>query len=244
MSHPVNGIMNIDVPFFEDCLRVCEGTKCDLMISSPGGDANTAEKLLKMCRTRFSEFNVIVPNSAKSAATMLALGADKIYMSYISDIGPVDPQIPFITPSGQTQLIPARAYIKGLELIRDRVKGGEPVILFTPILAQIRPEMIAFCEEAIDFSKDYLRRWLPRGVLKGSNIDPESVINKLIEGDTFKSHGQVIDYTDAKQLLGNNIELINQINIETEYYKIEEYFCSEKLNSPIPTPHRGKSSTI
>jgi len=26
---------------------------------------------------------------------------------------------------------------------------------------------------------------------------------------------------------GNNIELINQINIETEYCKIEEYFCHD-----------------
>lgn len=103
MTHPMASIMPLDVPIFEDMLRTSsEATRADLMINSPGGDANTAEKLLIMCRTRFSdEFNVIVPNFAKSAATMIALGADKIYMGYLSELGPVDPQISVPLPTGQ-----------------------------------------------------------------------------------------------------------------------------------------------
>jgi hypothetical protein len=106
-------------------------------------------------------------------------------------------------------MIPARAYIRGLENIRDRVVKGEPTILYAPILAQIRPEMIAFCEEAIEFSKDFLRRWLPVGILRGSKIDPETVISELVEGRKYKSHGQVIGYAEAKSLLGERIELVD-----------------------------------
>lgn len=182
MSHPMSGIMQLDAPLFEDCMRVCEGHKADLMINSPGGDANAAEKLLKMCRFRFSEeFNVIVPNYAKSAATMIALGADRIFMGYLSELGPVDPQIQVILPTGQTQLIPARAYIQGLENMRDRITRGELSTVFVPILAQIRPEMIAMCQEAIEFSKDFLRRWLPRGLLREGKVSPETVVEALVE---------------------------------------------------------------
>jgi len=210
MSHPMSGIMGLDTPFFEDCMRVCEGPKGDLMINSPGGDPNAAEKMLKMCRFRFpEEFNVIVPNYAKSAATMLALGADRIFMGYLSELGPVDPQVPVPLPTGQTQLVPARAYIRGLEEIRDRIARGEPSTVFVPVLAQIRPEMIAFCKDAIEFSKDFLRRWLPNGVLKGSKIEPATVIEALVEGERYKSHGQVIDFTEARSLLSDRVEIID-----------------------------------
>jgi hypothetical protein len=211
MNHPMASIMQLDAPLFEDCMRVCEGPRGDLMINSPGGDANTAEKILKMCRFRFSEeFNVIVPNYAKSAATMLALGADRILMGYLSELGPVDPQIQIILPTGQTQLIPARAYIRGLENIRDRIARGEPSAVFVPILAQIRPEMIASCEEVKEFSREFLQRWLPRGVLKGSTFNPEIVIEALVGGERYKSHGQVIDYTEARSLLGDRaVQLID-----------------------------------
>jgi len=210
MSHPMSVIMSQDAPLFEDCMRVCEGQAGDLMINSPGGDANTAEKILKMCRYRFSkEFNVIVPNYAKSAATLIALGSDRILMGYLSELGPVDPQVQSILPTGQTQIVPARSYIRGVENIRDRITRGEPVSVYVPVLAQIRPEIIAICEEAIEFSKDFLRRWLPKGVLKGSKIDPETVIAELVEGQRYRSHGQVIDHADARKLLGDRVELID-----------------------------------
>jgi len=209
MTHPMASIMPLDVPIFEDMLRTSsEATRADLMINSPGGDANTAEKLLIMCRTRFSdEFNVIVPNFAKSAATMIALGADKIYMGYLSELGPVDPQISVPLPTGQVQFVPARTYLGGLERIRERIANGEPPQVYLPILSQIRPEMIKLCEEAIDFSAEFLRKWLPQGVLKNSASKVNEIVEALVGGARYKSHGQVIDHGEAIRL-GLNIELI------------------------------------
>jgi len=36
---------------------------------------------------------VAVPRHAKSAATMIALGADQVHMGLLSELGPVDPQV-------------------------------------------------------------------------------------------------------------------------------------------------------
>lgn len=65
----------------------------DLMLSSLGGDGETALRMARMCHEGRDEFRVIVANRAKSAATLLALAADTILMSDTSDLGPVDPQV-------------------------------------------------------------------------------------------------------------------------------------------------------
>ena len=149
--HPLSGIMSQDIIHFEEILRTTAGaTEGYLIINSPGGDGNVAEKIITMCRQRFTKsFNVIVPNFAKSAATMIALGSDKILMGYLAELGPIDPQLG--NPMGG--FIPARSFIDGLEMIRGKVKAGDPVQMYLPMLAQIRPEILAQCQSAIDGSR-------------------------------------------------------------------------------------------
>ena len=64
-----------------------------LMLASPGGDGETAVRLTRSIQRRCRELTVIVPTEAKSAATLLALGAHHIVMAPFSDLGPVDPQL-------------------------------------------------------------------------------------------------------------------------------------------------------
>src|SRR4030043_45737 len=120
---------NQDIPLFEDLLRSTAGAdEGYLIINSPGGDGNVAEKMIVMCRQRFTKsFKVIVPNFAKSAATMIALGTDKILMGYLAELGPIDPQVG--NPLGG--LIPARSFVDGLEMIRRNIiEKGDPVQMY------------------------------------------------------------------------------------------------------------------
>ena len=147
--HPLPSIMIQDIPTFEDLLRsLGEMEDGVLMINSPGGDADAAEKMLMMCRKRFKHsFKVIVPDYAKSAATMIALGSDEILMGYLSELGPIDPQFR-TAPIGPG--LPARSLIDGLDVIRKKVQEGDPIQLYYPMLMQIRPEQIARAERAIN----------------------------------------------------------------------------------------------
>jgi len=72
-----------------------------LMLDSPGGDGETAVRLVRSAQARCRELTIIVPNQAKSVATLLAMGAHHILMGPTSDLGPVDPQFPFPNPSGR-----------------------------------------------------------------------------------------------------------------------------------------------
>jgi len=67
----------------------------DLIIVSNGGDPNVSWRLISILREKFSKVNVLLPYVAYSAATLLALGADKIIMHPYSNLGPVDPQLTY-----------------------------------------------------------------------------------------------------------------------------------------------------
>lgn len=64
-----------------------------LLLVSPGGDGGVAVRLARMAQASCRELVVIVPEMAKSAATLLALGAHSIVMGPTSDLGRIDPQI-------------------------------------------------------------------------------------------------------------------------------------------------------
>jgi membrane-bound ClpP family serine protease len=196
-----------DIPFFEDLLRSGHGEKGVLMINSPGGSGEAAEKILLMCRKRFTKsFKVIVPDFAKSAATMIALGADQILMGYLSELGPIDPQF-MTSPMGPG--IPARSLIDGLEIIREKVKGGDPIQLYYPMLSQIRPELIARAQSAIDESREFAEKWLKQYQLKDDPKQAKQVAEWLSASDKvkkYKSHGKVL----------NVDECLNELHLKVE----------------------------
>lgn len=65
----------------------------DLLLVSLGGDPTVAWRLVSLIRERVGKFNVLVPQAAYSAATLIALGADEIVMHPHGNLGPTDPQI-------------------------------------------------------------------------------------------------------------------------------------------------------
>ena len=210
-GHPFGLVMSQDALLFEDILRsLPDQSHGYLMLTSPGGDPNAAEKLLFMCRKRFTDgFYVVVPNYAKSAATMISLGSDKILMGYLAELGPIDPQLqvgPIPGPS-----LPARSFIDGLENIRTKIRDeGDPVNMYVPMLSKIRPELIAICQSAIEDSKNFAAKWLKQYMLKDDHKQADKVAKWLSEGKEYKSHGKVIDCAEAKDVLKLKAEEINK----------------------------------
>src|SRR5690606_1894927 len=65
-----------------------------LIVVSLGGRIEPAYLISKTCKRLSKEkFVVGIPRKAKSAATLVALGADEIHMGLMSELGPIDPQI-------------------------------------------------------------------------------------------------------------------------------------------------------
>ena len=83
------------MPFVDLLHNVAQGSDVDLLLHTSGGSIDAAEKLVKIVRSRIHNeyFRVIVPNFAKSAGTLIVLGADTVVMSEMSELGPIDPQV-------------------------------------------------------------------------------------------------------------------------------------------------------
>jgi hypothetical protein len=105
-----------------DAIGTCD--QLDLMLNSPGGYGESAEKIIEMCREHCrKEFRVIVPNFAKSAATMIALGADVIVMGYLSELGPIDPQYT-VAVAGVEQSVSGQSFIAAYDGLQEQVAAA------------------------------------------------------------------------------------------------------------------------
>jgi hypothetical protein len=63
-----------------------------VMVDSPGGYAEPAYRIASLLRRRSGGFTAVVPRYAKSAATLFALGAEKILLGEDAELGPLDAQ--------------------------------------------------------------------------------------------------------------------------------------------------------
>jgi ClpP class serine protease len=65
----------------------------DFLVVSNGGDGTVAWRIVSLIRERVKHFSILIPQGAFSAATLLALGANRIVMHPHGNLGPTDPQI-------------------------------------------------------------------------------------------------------------------------------------------------------
>ena len=73
--------------------EILNDDRCGLLIHSPGGNASSAYKIIRLFQRRTDEFYTLVPVYAKSAATLMAIGGKNIYMGMEAELGPLDVQL-------------------------------------------------------------------------------------------------------------------------------------------------------
>ena len=78
---------------FEILEDIGKTSRIDLFLFSRGGDVIAPWKFVNLMREYTDEFNVLIPYHANSAATLICLGANKLYMTKLADIGPIDPTL-------------------------------------------------------------------------------------------------------------------------------------------------------
>lgn len=203
-----------DIPSFGDLLMDIEKTdNLDLLIHSSGGDIDSAEKIVYMCRYKANGFRVIVPQYAKSAATLIALASDSIVMGYTSELGPIDPQVSIVLPDGKRMARPAMSFLEGLENIKKEVKKDESSIkVYLPLLRQLDPALLDFCKKAIDRSKKFAFKWLSQYMCRGNEDKANSISEQLSNVNEYLMHGTVIDYNEAANEIGLNVEFLEPNN--------------------------------
>lgn len=82
--------------------------------------------------------------------------------------------------------------------------------MYLPMLSKIQPEIIAQCQSAISSSQKFAEKWLQKYMLKNDPNQAKKVAEWLSGGVKYKSHGKVIDYAEAHDVLKLNVEKIPQ----------------------------------
>jgi len=142
---------------------------CALFVSSPGGDSLASERIINICRTYSGtgEYWAIVPGKAKSAATMICLGASRILMDPTAELGPIDPQLTMLK-DGMPQRFSAVNVVESYDdLFTRAVRETGNLEPYMQQLANYDEREIKEFRAAIALSEDIAVRTLATGMMKG-----------------------------------------------------------------------------
>lgn len=151
--------------------------KITLFLQSGGGILEAAIKIVDIISYYADSFEVIVPMMAKSAATFMSLSADNIYMTSISELGPVDPVIQ--SPLNPNIQVPARSikdlisyYSKEQDQKSKTTKDQNNVdkILLSKI-ENIDPYLLGSYESALEFSKSQIKEKLSSKITDSKTLE-------------------------------------------------------------------------
>lgn len=201
-----------------------------LIISSPGGHGLAAERIINVCRTYSdtSDYWAIVAGKAKSAATMVCLGASKIYMGPTSELGPIDPQVT-IREDDSTKLFSAYNIVESYKNLFQRAVRAKGRL--EPYLQQLQnydEREISELTAALSLSEDIAIRTLKSGMLKTlSRTEIKKKIAIFLTPKETKMHGRPI-YREEAAKCGLKVEpvatkdklwqLIHELYIRTNTY--------------------------
>ncbi len=213
-------------------LKGCMFDEVDLVINSGGGNIDSAYQIVELVRLHATKVNACIPFYAKSAATLICIGADSIILDELAQLGPLDAQIAE-AEQGSTQdytYVSALNPFKSLEELQSNatealdlavmmiaVRSGmnldiciKHAIQFVhatsgPLFTQLRAEKLGEYSRALSVGQEYAKRLLQR--YNGWDLTKSSEIaQKLVFG--YPSHEYIIDHYELMEM-GLPVELFS-----------------------------------
>ena len=227
-----------DVETLEDILRTLDlSNGLAVMISSPGGSGLAAERMINVLRSYSGtgEYWAIVPAKAKSAATMVCLGASRILMGPASELGPTDPQIVF-----RGKFVSVHDVIDSYHrLFRNAVRASGNLEPYLQQLASFDASEISHLEAERDLAADMAVRCLQTGMLSGASAKSiKDRVKIFLFPQHTKVHGRPIYHAEAESC-GLAIELnetnSDRWNLVYELYVRTKDFVGRRVSKVLET---------
>lgn len=202
-SDPNASLDDTDVDMIEDLINHAPGdAKLDLIVESPGGSALSAERLVKTCRAFSTDFRVVVPRRAKSAATMVAMGANSILMGPAAELGPVDPQVFYFDQYDNFRVASVDSVLKGVDEVLEKFQKArgnvEGLLMLLPPFDQAT---LAEMRRDSKLSEELAVRWcseMPKHRSK-KIAQVRKAIQIFLDPAQTHSHGRPIDFKAAEE---------------------------------------------
>src|SRR6185369_6516952 len=199
----------------------------DLLLHTPGGDIDAAEKLMWMVRARVGSghLRTIVPDFAKSAGTLMVLAADIVLMSDSSELGPIDPQVVLTDTSGNRRAHSVQDYLDAYEQLKTELSTNPNDVTARLMLAKIEPAMVKSFQAAYERAGAIAEKHLKHGMFReGGNFT--AVPRDLLNRKRWKSHGQIISWEDAKDI---GLKVDHVAPDDPLWQKLWQLYCFQRL---------------
>lgn len=219
-----------------------------LVLCTYGGSASAAFRMARHLKKVYEKFTLVVFGECKSAGTLIALGADEIFMGCRGEFGPLDVQLSkeddIVSQSSGLDISTALGFITDQAFtiferhfveVKERSFGvistktaadiatHIAVGLLSPITQQIDPLKLGEIQRAMKIAEQYGRRM---GV-------PDAVLRKLVH--SYASHDFVIDVDEARNLFPCVSELDDLL---TEFEEeLDQTVVKEVGDSVFHFPH-------
>jgi hypothetical protein len=185
----------------------------DLFIYSNGGSGTVPWRIVSLIRQYSDDFVVLVPSHAFSAATLIALGANKIIMHKMGCLGPIDPSVTNIFNPAHPQLpgqlapISVEDVTAFFRLVKEDVgitHEDELVQALIALTNKIHPLAIGNVQRHHNQSRLIARKLLRVHMNKSEEHEVEKLIDNLKSNLFF--HGHPINRKEAKDDLNLKAE--------------------------------------
>ncbi|MCU7923418.1 MAG: serine dehydrogenasease [Candidatus Thiodiazotropha sp. (ex Dulcina madagascariensis)] len=197
-----------------------EHERLSIVLNTPGGSAETVEKMVAITRHHYDEVDFIIPDYAMSAGTIFCMSGDKIWMEYSSSLGPIDPQV-----FNGDNWVPALGYLDKVAELIEKSRNNELTQAEFLMLKDQDLAMLKSYEQARDLTISLLKEWLVKYKFKNWDIHQtdeefigqdvtheqkqqraEEIAKILGDNKIWHSHGRSIGLQTLRKVLKLKIE--------------------------------------
>ena len=202
--------------FLERKCQISSKQPALLLIDSLGGDARVAYQIARLFNRR-AGFIALIPRYAKSAATLLALGAHQIYLGSDAELGPLDAQLPDVERENvisaldevhtleRLNAVALNVFDQAMLLLLGRTEKKIETILphtleyaanvIRPLIENIDAVHYTQMARVLRVAEEYAIR-----LLSSKHTDKQSrdIARRLVE--QYPEHGFVIDSDEAERI--------------------------------------------
>jgi Serine dehydrogenase proteinase len=220
-----------DTVGFVDLLHnVEEDADLDLLLHTGGGDIDAAEKLITMVRTKVGNatLRIVVPDYAKSAGTLMVLGADSVVMSDTSELGPIDPQVILADGKGNRIRHSIQCYLDAYECHSAALRKNPTDVPSQIMLGKLEPATIKLYEAIRDRARMFAENQLKKGMFRNGKGNWSQTVSELLDTKRWQSHAQMISWQDAADSkIGLSVEyLAPKSELWQQYWHL---YCLQRL---------------
>lgn len=240
-----------DVNMADDSIRLFYnhlnklGGSCErlaLFIYSNGGSGIVPWRLVNLLREHCKELLILVPYKAYSAATLTALGADRIIMHKMGELGPIDPTVanlfnpPEEAPMGGKKGINVEDVSSYIDLIKDDLginHQDQLIQAFNILVQKVHPLALGNVKRFHSQSKMIAKKLLRKHMMKEEEHKMNEIV-KILKSKLF-FHGHPINRVEAKEL---NLKVENPEDVVEKlmwdlYLNYEEELSLNKPFEPL-----------